>query len=103
NPTPRPIRTTRTATRPDEDPVMEQTIELPALHRAAELAPNTIDPETRSVDVIWSTGARVRRLSLFGDPHDEELSMAPDHVRLERLNNGAPFLKVHDAGDLDAV
>jgi len=82
---------------------MEQTIELPALRRAAELAPNTIDPETRSVEVIWSTGARVRRLSLFGDPHDEELSMAPDHVRLERLNNGAPFLKVHDAGDLDAV
>jgi len=82
---------------------MEQTIELPALRRAAELAPNTIDPETRSVEVVWSTGARVRRMSLFGDPHDEELSMAPDHVRLERLNNGAPFLKVHDAGDLDAV
>ncbi|ANK79874.1 MAG: peptidase U37 [Rhizobiales bacterium NRL2] len=82
---------------------MEQTIELPALRRAAELAPNTIDPETRSVEVIWSTGARVRRLSLFGEPHDEELSMAPDHVRLDRLNNGAPFLKVHDAGDLDAV
>jgi len=82
---------------------MEQMIELPALRRAAELSPNTIDPETRSVEVIWSTGARVRRLSLFGDPHDEELSMAPEHVRLERLNNGAPFLKVHDAGDLDAV
>ena len=82
---------------------MEQTIELPALRRAAELAPNTIDPETRSVEVIWSTGARVRRMSLFGDPHDEELSMTPDHVRLERLNNGAPFLKVHETGDLDAV
>jgi len=82
---------------------MEQTIELPTLRRAAELSPNTIDPESRSVEVIWSTGARVRRMSLFGEAHDEELSMAPDHVRLERLNNGAPFLKVHDAGDLDAV
>jgi len=39
---------------------MEQTIELPAFRRSAELAPNSIDPETRSVEVIWSTGARVR-------------------------------------------
>jgi len=82
---------------------MEQMIELPALRRSAELAPNSIDPETRSVEVIWSTGARVRRASLFGEPHDEELSMAPEHVRLERLNAGAPFLKVHEAHDLDAV
>ena len=29
--------------------MMEQTIELPALRRAAELAPNTIDPETRTM------------------------------------------------------
>jgi hypothetical protein len=82
---------------------MEQTIELPAFRRSAELAPNSIDPETRSVEVIWSTGARVRRAALFGEPHDEELSMAPEHVRLERLNAGAPFLKVHEAHDLDAV
>jgi len=82
---------------------MEQTIELPAFRRSAELAPHSIDPETRSVEVIWSTGARVRRAALFGEPHDEELSMAPDHVRLERLNAGAPFLKVHEAHDLDAV
>jgi len=82
---------------------MEQMIELPAFRRSAELAPDSLDPHTRSVEVIWSTGARVRRASLFGEPHDEELSMAPDHVRLERLNAGAPFLKVHEAHDLDAV
>ena len=29
--------------------------------------------------------------------------MAPEPVRLERLNAGAPFLKVHEAHDLDAV
>lgn len=83
--------------------MMEQMIELPAFRRSAELRPASIDPETRSVEVIWSTGARVRRASLFGEPHDEELSMAPEHVRLERLNAGAPFLKVHEAHDLDAV
>ena len=36
---------------------MEQMIELAGLPRWAELAPNSIDPETRSVEVIWSTGA----------------------------------------------
>ncbi|MBK5911458.1 peptidase U37 [Rhodothalassium salexigens] len=82
---------------------MEQTIELPAFRRSAELRPASIDPETRSVEVIWSTGARVRRAALFGEPHDEELSMAPEHVRLDRLNAGAPFLKGHAAHDLEAV
>ena len=82
---------------------METTIELPALHRLAELAPNTVDADARTVEVIWSTGARVRRASLFGDSYDEELSLDPAHVRLERLNAGAPFLKVHEIDTLDAV
>jgi len=29
--------------------------------------------------------------------------VAPEHVRLKRLSTGAPFLKVHEAHDLDAV
>jgi hypothetical protein len=82
---------------------MDTTIELPALRRSAELAPNTADPEARTVEVIWSAGARIRRMTLFGEPYDEELSLDPDHVRLDRLNAGAPFLKVHEVGALDAV
>ena len=82
---------------------MDTMIELPAFRRSTELAPNSIDPETRSVEVIWSTSARVQRAYAFGEPHDEELSMAPEHVRLERLNAGAPFLKVQEAHDLDEV
>ncbi len=39
---------------------MEQAIELSAFCRSAELAPNSIDPETRNVGVIRSNGARVR-------------------------------------------
>ena len=39
---------------------MEKTIEVPAFRRSAELSLNSIDPETRSVEVIWSTGAQVR-------------------------------------------
>ena len=82
---------------------MDTTIEIPALRRMAELAPNSADIEARTVEVVWSAGARVRRSTLFGEPYDEELSLDPDHVRLERLNAGAPFLKVHEVDTLDAV
>ena len=82
---------------------MDTMIEIPALRRMAELAPNSADIETRTVEVIWSAGARVRRSTLFGEPYDEELSLDPTHVRLDRLNAGAPFLKVHEVDTLDAV
>ena len=82
---------------------MHGTIELPALRRAADLLPATIDEQDRSIEVIWSTGARVRRQPLFGEPFDEELSMEPTNVRLDRLNAGGPLLKVHDTRTLDAV
>ena len=82
---------------------MDKTIELPALRRMAELAPGSVDSDTRTVEVIWSTGARVRRVPFFGDAYDEELSLDPAHVRLERLNAGAPFLRVHELTELDAV
>lgn len=82
---------------------MDTMIELPALRRSAELAPNTADTDTRTVEVVWSAGARVRRSTLFGEPYDEELSLDPTHVRLDRLNAGAPFLKVHEIDTLDAV
>jgi hypothetical protein len=82
---------------------MDTMIELPAMRRTAELAPNTADAQARTVEVVWSAGARVRRASFFGEPYDEELSLDPTHVRLERLNAGAPFLKVHELDTLDAV
>jgi len=82
---------------------MDTMIELPALRRSAELAPNSADTDARTVEVIWSAGARVRRSTLFGEPYDEELSLDPTHVRLDRLNAGAPFLKVHEIDALDAV
>ncbi|MGE0658253.1 MAG: prohead protease/major capsid protein fusion protein, partial [Reyranellaceae bacterium] len=82
---------------------MHGTIELPALRRAADLLPATLDEQDRSIEVVWSTGARVRRQPLFGEPFDEELSMDPSSVRLERLNAGGPLLKVHDLRTLDSV
>jgi hypothetical protein len=82
---------------------MTRNIDLPPLTRAADLLPASIDAAERTIEVVWSTGARVRRNPFFGDPFDEELAMDPRAVRLDRLNAGAPLLKVHDASALDSI
>lgn len=82
---------------------MHGTIDLPPLQRAADILPASLDEKDRSIEVVWSTGARVRRQPFFGEPFDEELSMDPDEVHLDRLNAGAPLLKVHDRFALEAV
>ena len=66
--------------------------------RAARLQPASYDDEARTIDVVWTTGAVVRRRDWMGD-FDEELSLEPGAVRLERLNAGAAVLNSHWASD----
>jgi hypothetical protein len=76
----------------------------PLMSRAASLAPATYDAESRTVDIVWSTGADVMRSDWrSGGMYVERLSMTPKAVRLERLNGGAPFLAAHDASTTDSV
>jgi phage head maturation protease len=70
---------------------MADTLEL--LTRRATLAPATADPEARTVEVVWSTGAPVRRRDMAG-PYIERLSLAPEAVDLSRLE-GASVLDAH--------
>ena len=63
----------------------------------------TINAEKRTVDLDWTTGAAVLRSSWLDGPFYEELSLDPKHVRMGRLNNGAPFLANHDGGDVAAT
>lgn len=63
------------------------------LVRRAELAPATADREARTVDVVWSTGAPVRRRDLNGS-YLERLSLDPGAVDLSRLI-GASVLDAH--------
>jgi len=70
------------------------------LQTRAMFAPETINVEERTVELVWSTGAQVRRASWSRGDYIEELSMAPGHVRLERLNKGAPLLDAHDSFSL---
>lgn len=69
--------------------------------RAASIIPSSLDDEARTVDVVWTTGARVMRG--YFDRYWEELSLDPKNVRLKRLNNGAPFLNSHDSYSTDSV
>jgi HK97 family phage prohead protease len=72
----------------------EQTRDVPALSLRAQVQPATLNEESRTVELIWTTGARVLRG--FFESFWEELSLDPKHVRMDRLNNGAPLLDSHD-------
>src|SRR5512132_219459 len=82
-----------------------ETIDLPLQTRAdVRLQPDSIDAEARTVEVVSSTGATVRRRDIWtGKRYDELLSLEPAHVDLSRLNNGAPLLNTHGAFDLANV
>ena len=76
-----------------------QTREVGMLSLRAEFQPASVDAEKRTVDLVWTTGAPVLRRDYDGSYY-EELSLDPKHVRMGRLNNGAPFLANHDGYDV---
>ena len=79
-----------------------ETREVPMLDVRAAPVPASYDEEKRTVTFIASTGARGLRRSWRGD-YLEELEVSESAIRLERLNNGAPFLNSHDNWDVDDV
>jgi len=70
---------------------MADTVELHT--RRATLRPQSVNVEERNVEVVWSTGAPVRRRDMAG-PYIERLSLAPEAVDLSRLE-GASVLDAH--------
>lgn len=82
---------------------MQRTIELPRQARAAELRAASFNEADNTIDVIWTTGATVRRASWRDGVYDEELIVSKAAVRLDRLNAGAPFLNTHSDWDLSDV
>nr|WP_246513970.1 prohead protease/major capsid protein fusion protein [Neoroseomonas soli] len=62
-------------------------------------APATVDRAARTVDVVWSTGARARNFVPALGLITEELEMSPNAVRMEALRSGrAPVLDTHRRG-----
>jgi HK97 family phage prohead protease len=81
-----------------------QTRNIPALSMRAAFAPSSVNEEERTVDLVWTTGERVKRSSFWDGDFYEELSLDPKHVRMSRLESGrAPFLANHDSRDINSV
>jgi len=73
----------------------KRTISLPTMTRMAPVVPSSVNVEERTFDIVWTTGARVRRDSYWDGPFYEELGIKKSEVRMGRLKNGAPFLDNH--------
>ncbi len=77
------------------------TMKTPMLQVRAVIQPETYNADKHTVDIVWTTGAIGERENPWtGDRFLEELEVSPEAVRLDRLNNGAPFLAAHNSFDL---
>lgn len=77
------------------------TIRTPPLGietRKATFTPSTVNTDKRTVELVWSTGAKVLRSSWAEGQFYEELDMKG--AKLDRLNNGAPLLADHDGSSV---
>lgn len=77
--------------------------DMPMVTRAAPVA--SVDPEARTVEIVWTAGARVRRFDWWENRwYFEELSLEPGAVRMQRLESGQTnLLNSHSTGDLSSV
>jgi hypothetical protein len=80
-----------------------KAVKLPRHQARAAFVANSFNAEKRTVDVVWSTGARGPRYDWDIGRYYEELSMDAEHVSLDRLNGGASVLNSHQSRDLSAV
>lgn len=70
----------------------------------AAVTPRSWNAETRTVEVIFSTGAPVQRYDwMSGRSYMEVLEVSEDAVDLQRLNAGAPVLDTHGSWSLGSV
>lgn len=80
---------------------MNTTVAIPVQVRLA--AVSTVDKEARTAELVWTTGAAVKRYGWQEGEYFEELSLDKSAVRLGRLNGGAPLLNTHDSYDLESI
>ncbi|HOX90227.1 MAG TPA: peptidase U35 [Burkholderiaceae bacterium] len=65
---------------------------------------STVDESARTFEVVWTTGAQVRRFDwVTWSYYLEELSLDPAAIRMARMDSGAPLLNTHQQWDLSSV
>jgi prohead serine protease len=75
-----------------------RTVDVLPFALQARVLPKSINEETRTIDVVLSTGAAVERMDWWtGKRYIETLSLDEGHVRLDRLNEGGPLLDSHSS------
>lgn len=79
-----------------QQPDDKKRTETPPQMRAM-FSPDTIDEEKRTVEVVFGSENPTRMFTWEHGPIMESLSFSQGHVRMERLNSGAPLLDNHDA------
>lgn len=63
---------------------------LPTQLREARFLPDSFNAEARTIEVVWTTGARARRYNWWREEYyDEELEVSESAVDMSRLNSGA--------------
>lgn len=78
---------------------MEQikTVEFPKLQTRAMFDAATVNEEARTVEVTFATDTPVRNYNWrMEEEFNEILSFESGHVRMDRMNAGAPLLNNHD-------
>ncbi|MEE8576617.1 MAG: hypothetical protein V3T31_05125, partial [candidate division Zixibacteria bacterium] len=72
-----------------------RTKKSPKVQVRAQIVPESFDAESRTVDVIASTGAKVFRSPFFSAPFFQELEISKRAIRLQRFEGGASVLDTH--------
>ena len=76
----------------------------PMMVRAAEVRPASYQEADNSIEIVWTTGAAGMRFDWWdGSYYLEELSVAPEAVRLDRMNAGVCLLDSHETYSLRSV
>ncbi|MGL4573354.1 MAG: hypothetical protein ACRCV9_01030, partial [Burkholderiaceae bacterium] len=86
---------------PPNSAAERSTVSMPLQRAQVSFLPSSINTELRTVDVVFSAGATVRRFDYATRrPYDETLEISESAIDLSRLQNGAAVLDTHASYEL---